>query len=75
MTEAQQRINDYMTGFARHNKEGLAHLADYPRWVQVAEKELKRRATHFVASLSDTDLVAVACGEVDISEMAKGMQR
>ena len=45
MTEAQSRINDYMQGFARRNPDGLNHLASYPRWQQVAEQEMERRAT------------------------------
>ena len=74
MTEAQSRINDYMTGFARRNSEGLNHLATYPRWQQVAEQELERRATRFLASMTDEDLVAVASGEADINALAKAMQ-
>lgn len=74
MTEAQQRVQDYMTGFSRNNQDRLDHLAKYPRWQQVAEDELQRRATRFLACFSDADLIAVASGEVDIAEMAKGMQ-
>ena len=70
MTESQSRISDYMTGFARRNPEGLKHLASYPRWLHVAEQELERRATRFVASLTDEDLAAIICDEVDINELA-----
>lgn len=74
MTESQSRINDYMAGFARRNPDGLNHLASYPRWQQVAEQELERRATRFVASLTDEDLVAIACGEADVNQLARDMQ-
>lgn len=74
MTEAQSRINDYMQGFARRNPDGLNHLASYPRWQQVAEQEMERRATRFLASLDDNDLAAIASGEVDINTQAKAMQ-
>lgn len=74
MTEAQNNIKDYMTGFARNNPEGLAHLASYPRWQQVAEAELQRRATRFLVNLPDDDLIAVASGKVDVAEIAKAMQ-
>lgn len=74
MTDSQNSINDYMTGFARRNPEGLNHLANYPRWQQVAEQEQERRATRFVASLTDEDLAAIASGEADINTLAKAMQ-
>lgn len=74
MTAAQARINDYIAGFARRNSDGLNHLASYPRWQQVAEQEQERRATRFVASLTDEDLAAIACGEADINALAKAMQ-
>ena len=74
MTEAQSRINDYMTGFARNNAHGLAHLASYPRWQQVAEQELLRRGIHFIPSLTDEDLAAIASGEADINQLARDMQ-
>lgn len=74
MTQAQNNVKDYMTGFARNNPEGLAHLASYPRWQQVAEAELQRRATRFLVNFPEDELVAVASGEVDIAEIAKAMQ-
>jgi hypothetical protein len=74
MTEAQQRVKDYMTGYCRNNKAGLDSLAQYPRWQQVAEAELQRRDTRFIACMTDEDLIAIASGEVDIAKMAKTMQ-
>jgi hypothetical protein len=71
MTESQQSVKDYMMGFGRNNQQGLQALADYPRWQQVAEAELQRRATRFILNLTEEDLIAVACGEVDIGQIAK----
>jgi hypothetical protein len=71
MTEAQQSVKDYMTGFGRVNQKGLQHLATYPDWKRVAYDELQRRASSFVRNLTDDDLIAISKGEVDIGQIAK----
>jgi hypothetical protein len=71
MTEAQQSVKDYMTGFGRVNQKGLQHLATYPDWKRVAYDELQRRASSFVRNLTDDDLIAISKGEVDIGQISK----
>jgi hypothetical protein len=71
MTESQQSVKDYMTGFGRNNEKALQHLATYPDWKRVAYDELQRRASSFVRNLTDDDLIAISKGEVDIGQIAK----
>jgi hypothetical protein len=71
MTESQQSVTDYMTGFGRNNQKALQHLATYPDWKRVAYDEMQRRASSFVRNLTDDDLIAISKGEVDIGQIAK----
>ena len=67
-------LTDYITGFARNNPNGLAHLASYPDWQSAAAYELKSRITRFMANLPDDELAAVANGSIDINQIAKSLQ-
>ena len=70
----EECITDYVTGFARRNPSGLAHLASYPNWQRAAASELQSRVTRFIGSLTDEDLAAVASGAVSINKIAQSLQ-
>lgn len=67
-------ITDYVTGFARNNPQGLAHLATYPDWQAAATVELKSRMTRFITNLTDAELTAISNGEVSINDIAQALQ-
>lgn len=67
-------LTDYITGYARNNPTGLAHLATYPEWQSAAAYEQKCRTTRFMANLPDDELAAVANGSIDINQIAKALQ-
>lgn len=67
-------LTDYITGFARANPSGLAHLASYPDWQEAAVAELKVRATRFISKLPDDELAAVASGSISINQVAQTLQ-
>ena len=73
MTTAQERIEDYMTGYARGNKAGLRYLASFDGWAQAARDELNRRAQSFISLMTEEELAAIANGEININAAAKAV--
>jgi len=70
-THIEQCLTDYLGGaFIRNRPENLALLREYPDWQRMAQLLLDQRATNVLNGLPDTELRAIAQGEVDINALA-----
>ena len=70
VNEDAQHIRDYLRGYGRNNRDALKHLADFEYWQEMAELELKRRASRFLQNLSDRELLSVATLKIHFSGLA-----
>jgi len=68
--EDAQHIRDYLRGYGRNNHDALKRLAECEYWQEMAELELKRRASRFLQNLSDRELLNVATLKIDLSGLA-----
>lgn len=64
-TETEQ-LKDYFRGMKQARPEVLVQLQLVPRWHELAERELERRATLIVQSFDSSLLTAIAIGEVNV---------
>jgi len=71
--QLERNIQDFMGGFTRNRPDNLALLQDYPDWQRMAKQELDRRITRFLDCLPDEELHAIATGEVNLNELASGL--
>lgn len=63
-----------LTGYGRHNREALALVAEYEHWPKAAMREIERRATAILTGFPDTEVAAIARGEVDLRKLARQVQ-
>jgi len=61
----------FLKGYGENNVQGLAFIARYPQWRELAAAESARRATAILQSLSLPEVEAIAVGEIDFRLMAE----
>lgn len=67
------QVGDYVRGYGRHDREALMSLIAYREWAVLAQRELDARATRFISVFSNDELEAIARGDVNLSEVARGV--
>lgn len=70
---ASQHLTDYLAGYGRGRPDKLTEVVTYPAWQTRAQEELDRRMTRLMETLPDDLVAAVAAGEVDLAEVARGI--
>jgi hypothetical protein len=70
---ATQHLTDYLSGYGRANKAGLAEVAAYPAWQARAQAELERRMTRLMETLPDGLVASIAAGKVDLTQVARSL--
>lgn len=73
-TTKKDELLDYMRGYARTPAGRRALASDYD-WRPHARIELERRRAAFLGVLPDELQEGIASGELDISELAKQLDR
>lgn len=73
MNQQEQIVSDYLTGLAQGKPQVLEDMAGFEGWQALAEQELQRRRMAIITIFSDDTLQAIASGDVDPAEVAKGM--
>ncbi len=68
-----QHLTDYLAGYGRSNRHNLAEVAGYADWQARAQGELERRMTRLMETLPDYLVAAIAAGEVDLADVARGL--
>lgn len=73
MTQIEQNLMDYLSGYTRNNPAARAHVIGYQDWQRMARLELDRRASSLLSVLPEEELNAIAEGGVSLPEIAKGL--
>ncbi len=67
-------LRAYLTGYGRNNRDGLAFIARYGNWPNLALRECEQRAAGILASLPDAEVAAIARLEIDLNDLARRVQ-
>jgi hypothetical protein len=68
MQDQKEALKDYLHGMNKYNRAALIQLIAVTDWRGVAQRELERRAGLVFHVFNDEVIVAMAKGEVDVSQ-------
>ncbi|PQA82727.1 hypothetical protein C5F52_14200 [Limnohabitans sp. TS-CS-82] len=70
MSEIEQHLTDYLTGYGRADQGKLMAVASYSDWQRMAQHELDRRAARLLELFGEDELQAIASGQVSLPKLA-----
>lgn len=73
-TENVQQVEDFLRGYLQGDVGQRKQMMAHTDWAVLAQLELERRASRFLSALPDELLAAVACGEVDVVNLAHNLK-
>lgn len=71
MSDTQQYLNDFMTGYARRNLADAQLVADFEGWRALAQRVLDARREDLLRALGDHALQDIAAGRADLAAAAR----
>lgn len=66
-----EKLKDYLRGMKKSRPDSLVQLQLVPRWQELAERELERRATSLIQAFHNSLLTAIANDEVNVHQAIK----
>lgn len=71
MTETQQYLIDFMTGYARRDRADAQAVAEFDGWRAMAQRVLDARREDLLRALGDDALQDIAAGRADLAGAAR----